>query len=241
LEIYDQNGPLIGFHDCKDHIGTNQDWAYEHGEIRSLYSPNSCVVIGSTILVYTNGDLVELIVDGASIGKQQLQPFDSGNFLFPAGMKTPNNVTAIVTKNGRFWAQDMLFRHSSGTSISLEVAFPENGLPINSDGQDVALLTASVKDIFGNIVISAQNVITFTVTDGNGTIVGTGNGNPYYDLRYPDTGNMRPVWNGFARAVVGTGMSDTMGGITVQATSPGLSLAEVTIPTEPIGSDKKFI
>lgn len=48
--------------------------------------------------------------------------------------------------------------------------------------------------------------ITFTVTSGPGYVVGTGNGNP--SDHTDDFSNSRVIWNGLARAIIGTKYSN---------------------------------
>jgi len=235
LDIY-QGGPQVGFYACKNMInGTNQNWKLnmQSGQIQSLYSEGSCVVAGGSVfVVYTNGDTAELLLNGQGVFKQNVKPFESGTFMLPNSLSKINNITVLVTKDGKLWAKDVVLRPGSPVSISLEIERPTNGNPIFSDGQDVALLTASVLDSNGNIVRSANNEIAFVVSNGDGRVVGTGNGNPTYN-GYPDQGNKRPVWNGLARALIGANISDKTGTITVQAISPGLKTAQVQIPTQP--------
>jgi len=219
------------FYQCKNSAGSNQDWHFDTtGVFRSLYQSGNCLNTGSQILVYTNGDSVELIADGESLGVQTIAPYDAGVFLIQ-GTTTPKNLYAVAKKNGKAWGAQNVTQSSKPVSLVVEVDYPTNKAPIFSDAQDVALLRVYAVDQNGVLVRTALDVVTFTVVSGQGRIVGTGNGDPSDHM--PDQGNKRGLWNGYARGIVGANLSSTAGTITVQVSSPGLMSAQVSISTVP--------
>ena len=69
-----------------------------------------------------------------------------------------------------------------------------------------------------------DNEVTFRVS-GAGKLIGVGNGDP--TDQESDKGTSRKAFSGFCMAIVQSGK--TAGNITVEATSPGLASASVTI------------
>ena len=68
------------------------------------------------------------------------------------------------------------------------------------DGQDVALVRATIVDVAGRVVQNANHKITFEIVSGPGRIVGTNNGDPQnHDENHAVS---RPAYHGLLRAVV---------------------------------------
>jgi len=232
LDITDGEGPSVGFWPCKDQTGTNQIWSFDNKTmlIKSNFFQGECLATGTQVYVYTNGDSIELYLNGALVGKQSISPFEIGEFVLPSAA---GNLTAVVQKNGVDWGFQTIRTTMAPVKLVLTMERPRNSLePIINDGQDVALLRVSAVDANGQIVRSATNLITFEISSNNGIgkIVGTGNGNP--SDHYPDQGNKRPLWNGYAAVLVGTTNSGSVGGIIVTASTPGLQSSQFMINTK---------
>jgi len=125
---------------------------------------------------------------------------------------------------------DKLLQHKqfktagSPASIDLIVEPLAGKSGIKADGQDVALIRVAILDAQGNIVPTASNEVTFSVS-GPGSIFGVGNGDPA--SHEPDKSNKRSAFNGLARVIVQS--TSTAGTITVSATASGLKSASVTV------------
>jgi beta-galactosidase len=100
---------------------------------------------------------------------------------------------------------------------------------ISADGEDVAMFAVEVQDAQGRVVPITENDIAFRVS-GAGKLHGTGNGDP--TNHQPDKGSSRKAFSGYCMALVQS--SKTSGSITVEATSPGLGSASVTIATKAV-------
>ena len=68
------------------------------------------------------------------------------------------------------------------------------------DGQDAALVRATVVDAQGNVVEDAANTVSFAVASGPGFVTGTGNGDP--SSHEPNHAATRLAYHGLVRAVV---------------------------------------
>lgn len=195
------------------------------------YSPGNA----TQVWAYTNANAVELFLNGKSVGgKQAVANFSKANWTvsFEAG-----NLTAVgFDSDGARVATDTLLTPGAAVALSLHIDAPLSGdTPLIADGQDVALLTATVRDAAGLIVHRGTGydglgaAVSFVVT-GDGTLLGTGNRDPTDhtpDGRPPMGSETRAAWDGVVRAIVQS--STTAGDISVTATSPGLKAAKVTL------------
>ena len=179
------------------------------------------------VSVYTNGDAVELLLNGAAVGAPQaVAPFDKAGWFMPF---TPGNLTAVATKGGKPWGSDTRLTGIPGAaSIVLSVVAPVVNVsaPLVADGQDVAILTATVLDRAGRVLHTAgQPEVTVTVS-GPGTLLGIGNGDPRDHTPEGRTGSsVRRTFNGLLRILVET------------TTAPGEIKYEffVTVLVAPVG------
>jgi beta-galactosidase len=95
---------------------------------------------------------------------------------------------------------------------------------VSANGEDVAMFAVEVQDAQGRVVPITDNEVTFQVS-GQGKLIGTGNGDP--TNHEADKGTSRKAFSGLCMAVVQS--TKTAGKITVEATSPGLTQASVTV------------
>ncbi len=120
---------------------------------------------------YANCDKVELFLNGQSLGKQPVPrnghlewqvPYAPGT-LSAKGYDT-NNVTVSATQV-----------ETTGTPDAVELK-PDRST-INADGEDLSIITVSVRDEPGRVVPTASNLVHFAI-QGPGKIIGVGNGDP---------------------------------------------------------------
>eukprot|EP01052_Picozoa_sp_SAG31_P037386 SAG31_NODE_4820_length_2931_cov_2.018008_4_plen_226_part_00 len=178
---------------------------------------------------YTNGAAVELFQDGSSLGRQTVAPFDKASWNVTW---KPGNLTAVsFDANGEQFATDSVVTPGVPVSLSLTVDWPSKaGATIQADGQDVAMLTATVLDKNGLVVHEAGTAIKFEVTGG--ILLGTGNGDPSDHTpegRPPLGSDTRSAWDGKVRAIVQS--STAAGQLTVTASAEGLTSATAKIAT----------
>src|SRR5581483_9836727 len=122
-------------------------------------------------------------------------------------------------RNGRAVLTNTIATTDAPAAVALQPDRPV----IVSDGSDVSIITVSIVDAQGRVVPTANNTVAFSVK--NGTILGTGNGDPAsHEPDQPSTnGCQRSVFNGLAQLIV---QSTTKAGpILITATSPGLAPA----------------
>ena len=171
--------------------------------------------------LYTNLDEVELLLNGKSLGKKQLNKYD-----IPAWRVkyVPGKLEARGKKDGKKFVETMI---TTGKSASLQIV-SETGSRIAGDGNDVAVITVKVLDNKGRLVPDAENHIRFGIK--NGRILGVGNGHPSSherDVFRPDEEVSRNAFGGYVQVLV---VSDRSGEpIELTALSDGLKEDAISI------------
>jgi hypothetical protein len=170
------------------------------------------------VWAYGNCQAVALFTNGVSVGQQTLNvqghvewdnvPYTSGT-LQAIGY---NNNVAVITNTVV----------TTGTPAA--IALVPDRSTILADGRDVSVVAVEVLDALGNVVPTASNNVTFTISGGS--ILGVGNGNPS-SHEADKASNQRKVFNGFAQVIVQS--TNQTGSIVLGATSSGLASTNVTI------------
>lgn len=181
-------------------------------------------------VVYSSASSVELFVNGVSQGRQSMAFGEAAPY--PNITYQPGNITAVgYDASGAVIASKTVVTVGAPVALQLSIDAPSDGSAIAADGKDVALIRVTVVDAQGRMVPNASPQISFSIS-GAGSIYGVGNGNP--NDHSPDKpvnmpgGVYRSAFNGLARVIVQAGT--TAGSILLQATSPGLTSASITVP-----------
>lgn len=117
----------------------------------------------------------------------------------------PGNLTAVARdQRGKVVAVTSRSTNVQPASLALSIDAPNHltgtGSTLLLDGQDAALLRASVIDRAGRVVHLATNNISFRVVSGPGRIQGTHNGDPR--CHEPNNVPWHSAYHGLVRAVV---------------------------------------
>jgi beta-galactosidase len=167
---------------------------------------------------YSNCKEVELFLNGQSLGKKKMPQFShlEWNVKYAPGALTATG----YDDEDRVIAQTKV----ETTGEPADIVLDPDRTTIAADGGDISLVTVRIVDAQGRTVPMAANEVTFNVS-GAGQLIGVGNGNP--TSHESDKANQRSAFNGLCLAVVQS--SRTGGTIAVQASSPGLKPATVSI------------
>lgn len=138
--------------------------------------------------MYSNAPLVELFVNKVSQGVLPVATMVRGtgsyaeflNVTWVAGTLHAVAVSDDDKKEELAVAEKRTCGPPVALRLSLDCPSPRTGTgnAVLLDGQDAALIRASIIDETGHVVYMADNNITFTIISGPGKIQGTGNGNP---------------------------------------------------------------
>ncbi len=169
------------------------------------------------VWVHSNADQVELLLNGRSLGRQDVTP---NTHLEWRVAYQPGALEARGYREGRVIATDK--RETVGAAARI-VLTPDRPT-IDADGEDVAVVEVRVVDAEGRTVPVANHELEFAIT-GNGRLLGLGNGDPSdHDA---DKGTVRRVFNGLASAIVQA--SREAGTLQLRATGDGLAPATATV------------
>lgn len=176
---------------------------------------------GKEVLVraFSNCDRVELLLNGKSLGAQDVPRDLHLNWHVPYA---PGTLTAVAYKQGREVARYTDQTAGAPAALRLTAEVPR----LTANGEDVAPIRVAVVDVDGKVVSGANNLIRFTVS-GDGTLAGVANGNP--TSHEPDLADQREAFHGLALVLVKA--NDEPGSITVEAKADGLPPAHIAIST----------
>ncbi|HEV2324216.1 MAG TPA: beta-galactosidase GalA [Terracidiphilus sp.] len=169
------------------------------------------------VWVYSNLDKVELLLNGTSLGTQEVK-----KNLHPAW--TVKYAQGTLEARGYKGDKVVMTAKRETTGPAAKLVMHANRSQVSADGEDVAMFAVEVQDAHGRVVPITDNEVVFTVS-GSGKLIGVGNGDP--TDQESDKGSSRKAFSGLCMAIVQSTKKD--GNITVEATSPGLSPARVTI------------
>lgn len=155
------------------------------------------------VAVYSNAPRVELLQNGKSLGICSMRFADYCRWKVSF---MPGNVTALaLDEGGHVLSSDVSVTPGPAVRIQLSLDMPHmltgTGSSLVADGQDVALVRASLVDAGGRLASGATGVpISFAVQSGPGLVVGVGNGDPM--SHEPNLVSQRTSFHGLARGIV---------------------------------------
>ncbi len=168
------------------------------------------------VLAFSNGERVELLLNGKSLGIQEM-PHDSHvEWEVPY---QPGNLVAKAYVGGEVVATDV--QETAGAPARIQISPDRTRL--HADGEDAVVVPVSILDAEGRLVPTASNRVHFQLS-GGGRIAGVGNGNPSdHDSVKTDECN---AFHSHCMAVIQAGSHPATLHLTV--TSPGLTSASLT-------------
>jgi beta-galactosidase len=169
------------------------------------------------VWVHTNLDRVELFVNGRSLGTKDVKKNQH------VAWNVPYAAGAIEARGYKGDKVAMTTRRET-TGPAAKLVMTADRREVNADGEDVAMFAVAVHDAQGRVVPITDNEVNFQLS-GPGRIIGVGNGDPTDHAS--DKGTSRRAFSGLCMAIVQS--EKKAGDITLQATSPGLSPATVTV------------
>jgi hypothetical protein len=160
-----------------------------------------------SIHAYSSAPSIELFVNGKSQGSKDVRPMIRGPGSYAEWTEVPweaGTLQAIAHVAGKEVARDTRTTNGPPAALSLSIDAPSaatgTGSALLLDGQDAALLRASVVDKSGNVINQASNNISFRVISGPGRVQGTHNGDPH--IHIANNLPSHPAYHGLVRAVI---------------------------------------
>jgi beta-galactosidase len=189
------------------------------------------------VMCYSNGDEVELFLNGKSLGRKKRfaemvelpvgpnvtpdRKFQSKyRFLWQVPF-APGVLKAVAYQNGQPVASEEM--HTAGPAARVRL-IPDRKT-IQADGDDLSFITVRIEDKDGNLVPEADNLVHFAVT-GSGVIAAVDNGNAA--TVEPFHAHQRRAFNGLALLIVRSRPGQT-GEAQISATSDGLAQGETRV------------
>lgn len=170
------------------------------------------------VMVLTNADAAELLLNGKSLGQKSVDPYEMVSWEVPY---EPGKLEAVVKQNGNIVSRASV--ETTGEPLSLQLLPDRSSL--DGDGNDATPITVRAVDAEGRVVPTAKFPVQFAL-EGPGTIIGVGNGDPI--CHEPEQGAKRSLFNGYAQVIVQSRIGAN-GEIKLRATSPGVDDGEAVI------------
>lgn len=171
-----------------------------------------------TVYCYSNLEEVELRVNGKSYGKRTMEKdwfLKWDNVIYEPGV-----LCAVGFRGGRETERKEV--RTAGPAVRMELVPYEE--EIRADGQDTAIFQVRLLDKDGQLAVTADPQITFTV-EGAGRFLGAGNGDP--GSHEPDKLPVRRAFHGLCQLLVRT--AGEAGEICVTAKAEGAGTAQCRI------------
>jgi len=183
-------------------------WNFNGLEGREIFIP-----------VYTNCDELELFVNGKSLGKKQIEKYSWGEWNIPF---EKGELLCAGYKNGKKVCEDK--RITAGKPVAFKLTLENEVKP---NGQDIALFTCECVDEKGNVVPTANELVTFTISTEDGLVS-------------KETGEFVKVNTGARAEIVGTG-SDNTDHNNVKNTTRQMYMGKISVAVKPGLNQKKLI
>jgi beta-galactosidase len=193
-----------------------------HQSLFADWTPRNTTPHSEKVEVYTNAEEVELLLNGASLGRQPLHA-DATPLKWDVPY-APGKLEAVAYNKGQRVAQDDLRTAAQPARIILRTS-RKNIMP---DRNNLAFIYATVVDTNGVVVPQSSNLIHFAVS-GGGQVAGVDNGSLVDHDPFPATD--RHAFEGHALALVRS--TQSKGSISITASSDGLTSSTVTLTTAP--------
>jgi len=180
------------------------------------------------VVVYSNCEEVELLLDGKSCGRQR--PAEEPNRITVWDLRWHPGILVTRGFNGGTQVAEHVLK-TAGAPARIEVAadHPE----LSADGQDLCHVEVRVVDIDGIVVPTACNQIGFDV-DGPARLIGVDNGDLTSDEPYQ--ANRRRAFQGRCLAILRAG--NRAGDSELVVTSEGLPSQTISVHCRPLNPSR---
>ncbi|HEY3757515.1 MAG TPA: glycoside hydrolase family 2 TIM barrel-domain containing protein [Opitutaceae bacterium] len=196
------------------------------------------------VLAYTNCDVVELFLNGRSLGAKAREFPREGNLgawnTYPHPQVLPTTadlhlqwdvpyaageLRAVGYRGGEKVCEEVV--RTAGAATALSIA-PDR-LDVNADGRDALRIEIRIVDAHGVTVPTAADAITVAI-DGPAKLLGIGNGDPANHESFQASHHL--AFNGLCLAIIGT--TRQAGTVRVTVSAPGLAPATAVLRSQAV-------
>ena len=180
----------------------------------------------ANVIVYTNGDEVELVLNGKSLGRKANKVNDPkmrNQIRWGEIDYRPGTLEAVAYRDGRVVARHKV--ETTGDPVRLMAEADNAGW--QADGHDLQHIVVQAVDKKGRRVLTAQQEVTFSV-EGEADIVGVINGDITSDEL--TIGTRRSLYQGSVTVILRSRCHQP-GPVTLTASAPGLKAAKLKLST----------
>jgi len=170
------------------------------------------------VMAFSNAEKVKLLLNGKMIGQQAVDKYEMNSWEVPY---RPGKLEAIGYKVGKEVSRYAV--ETTGEPAAIQLIADRSS--IAGDGWDAVPVTVQVVDAKGRLIRTANLPVDFE-TDGAGSIIGMGNGDP--NCHEPEKGNKHSVYNGLAQVILQS-KPGGHGQLILTARSGGLKPASITV------------
>ena len=211
LALFVQRPVPLGFHEDQTAWGwpdVLESWTWPENNPEPM-----------AVHIYTRGDAVALLLNGAEVGRKPLTPADKCKVQLKVAYQ-PGTLTAVAYSAGKEIARKTL--ETVGAPAKLRLRAERTAVPGTAD--ELAYVYAEVLDAKGRLVPDAAVPLTFAV-EGRARLRAAGSANPYGIESFQD--NRTRTFHGTALAIFQP--TGQRGEATVRVFSPGLTDAVQSI------------
>ena len=156
---------------------------------------------------YTNAPFVSMELNGKEVvPKSPTPPFMNAEYMIAYA---PGNLTAVARGDaGEVLGSFTRLTPVPGVAalkLSIDAPSPLTGTgsALVADGEDTAMVRATLLDANGGLAVEAMDEVVFRVAAGDGRLWATHSGNPAPDMnKNPAHGGTRHAYHGLARAYI---------------------------------------
>lgn len=177
-------------------------------------------LVGDNIEVhaYTNGDEIEMFLNGVSVGRQQVEKYKRTTF----NMKyNYGELKAVAYQNNEIIAEEII----RTTGKPAKICLSSNVEQVAANQYDIIKVIVNVKDANDRLVLWAKNAVRFKV-EGDAEVLAVCN-TDVYDSTDPRSLD-KNLYDGTCQIILRVGV--TPGDIIVTVESDGLDTDKITIP-----------
>ncbi|MGA6222069.1 glycoside hydrolase family 2 TIM barrel-domain containing protein [Streptomyces umbrinus] len=213
-----RTGPYIAVHRPENHGRKIVAGPWSWPDVVSSWSWDGAAGSPVRVDVYSDADEVELLLDGAFLGRLPAGPDHRYRAEFDTVFK-PGELVAVAYTGGREQGRATLV--SASGPVRLSVAADRPG--IRADDTDLAYVDITLTDAHGSLHLRHDRPVTVEIT-GPGVLQGLGSARP--DTEEPFTAATHTTYDGRALAVV---RPTGPGSIGVTVTAPDCAAVTLTV------------